>query len=87
MKFGEAIELAKSGYRITRENWNGKGQFVFYQEGSVIEPAQARNPVLAALEGSITIRPHLDLRTVDGSIQIGWLASQSDMLADDWMEV
>ncbi|MCL2880307.1 MAG: DUF2829 domain-containing protein [Treponema sp.] len=86
MKIGEAIELARAGSRITRQNWNGKGQFVFYQEGSVINPADARNGVLATMEGPITIRPHLDMRTVDGSIQIGWLASQTDMLADDWIE-
>jgi hypothetical protein len=84
MKFGEAIDLAKQGKKITREGWNGKGQFVYYQEGSVIDPAQARNPVLAAFEGPITLRPHLDLKTADGSIQIGWIASQSDALADDW---
>ncbi|GAB6391909.1 MAG: hypothetical protein MdMp014T_1282 [Treponematales bacterium] len=33
------------------------------------------------------IRPHLDMKTADGSIQIGWLASQTDMLADDWRVV
>ena len=84
MKIGDAIALAVQGAKITREGWNGKGQFVFYQEGSVIDPSQARNPVLASFDGPITIRPHLDMRTVDGSIQIGWLASQSDMLACDW---
>lgn len=84
MKFGEAIELAQQGKKITREGWNGKGQFVYYQEGSAIDPQAARNEVLRAMEGPITIRPHLDMKTVDGSIQIGWLASQTDMLAEDW---
>jgi hypothetical protein len=84
MKFGEAIELARQGKRITREGWNGKGQFVYYQEGSVIDPKDARNDVLRAMEGPIVIRPHLDLKTADGSIQIGWIASQSDALAEDW---
>jgi hypothetical protein len=87
MKFGEAVDLAKQGKKITRESWNGKGQFVYYQEGSVIDPTQARNPVLASFEGPITIKPHLDLKTADGSIQIGWLASQSDVLTEDWFVV
>lgn len=84
MKFGEAIEFAKRGKKITRNGWNGKGQYVYYQEGSVIDPAQGRNQVLREMSGPIKIRPHLDLKTADGSIQIGWIASQTDMLAEDW---
>ena len=87
MKFGEALEHAKAGKKITRAGWNGKGQFVYYQEGSVIDPKDARNGVLRAMTGPITIRPHLDLKTADGSIQIGWIASQSDMLAVDWVSI
>ena len=84
MKFGEALELARQGRKITREGWNGEGQFVYYQEGSVIDPKDGRNDVLKAMEGPIVIRPHLDMKKVDGSIQIGWLASYTDILADDW---
>ena len=83
--FGEALEAAKRGSKITRDGWNGKGMFVYYQEGSNIPRDAARNPVLAAWpEESIAIRPHLDMKTAQGDIQIGWLASQSDMLAEDW---
>jgi len=40
------------------------------------------------MEGEVfNILPHLDMKTADGSIQIGWLASQTDMLADDWRVV
>jgi len=74
------------GKKIAREGWNGKGQFVYYQEGSEIDPAQARNPVLAAMEGPIVIRPHFDLRTVDGSIIVGWTPSTGDQFANDWVE-
>ena len=84
MKFAEAFELARCGRRIAREGWNGKGQFVYCQEGSVIDPAQAKNPTLAAFENPITIRPHLDLKTVDGSIIVGWTPSTGDLFADDW---
>jgi hypothetical protein len=84
MPFGMALEAARQGRKITRKGWNGRGQYVYYQEGSVIDPKDGRNDVLKAMEGPIVIRPHLDLKTADGSIQIGWLASQSDMLGDDW---
>ena len=88
MTFGEALEAAKRGAIITRDGWNGKGQYVYYQEGLIISRDVTRNPVLSAWpEESISIRPHLDMRTAQGDIQIGWLASQSDMLAEDWRVV
>ena len=36
MKFGEAIEQARNGKRITREGWNGKGMYVYMTEGRTI---------------------------------------------------
>ena len=84
MKFGEALEFCKQGKKITRAGWNGKNMFVYYQEGSEISPEQARNDVLRSLPAPIKIRAHLDMFTAQGDIQIGWLASQTDILADDW---
>jgi hypothetical protein len=87
MPFPLALEAAKQGKKIARKGWNGKGQFVYYQEGSVIDPKDGRNGVLRAMAGPVVIRPRLDLKTADGSIQIGWIASQSDILSDDWFIV
>ena len=88
MTFGQAIAAAKEGARITRVGWNGKGQYVYYQEGSVIKAEDCRNPILKnqAEEkgGSIRICSHLDFYSAHGVVQIGWLASQTDMLSDDW---
>ena len=41
------------------------------------------NPTLSAY----TLNPHIDMRTADGTMVIGWLASQTDMLAEDWVVV
>lgn len=89
MNFGHAVEAAKKGYRIARTGWNGKGMFVMYQPGYPDGiPCNAQTAkVYGMQEGDLfKVRPYLQMRCVDGSHQM-WLASQSDILADDWMIV
>jgi hypothetical protein len=91
MPFGLAIEAMKKGCRVARAGWNGKGMWLAMQPGSVITPAQARGGAAKgrADEGAaeIVILPHIDMRAADGSVVVGWLASQTDMLSDDWQVV
>lgn len=89
MTFGLALEALKKGMRVARKGWNGKGMWLALTPGSVIPPEAARSGACKAkveAEGNeaITILPHIDMRAADGSIVIGWLASQTDMLAEDW---
>ena len=86
MTFGEALEAVKTGKRITRDGWNGKNMFVFYAHGEVLFPELCDILAVQGITALIKIktRPHLDMFTAQGDIQVGWLASQSDMLADDW---
>ena len=89
LSFGHAIEAVKKGCRISRAGWNGKGMFIMYQpgypEGIPCNAQTAR--VYGMREGELfKVRPYLQMRCVDGSHQM-WLASQSDILADDWMIV
>jgi hypothetical protein len=87
MTFGEALEEAKQGRKRARDGWNGKGMFVYLQSDSIVTRRQCQNEHLreaAGDEGWIRIRPHLDMLTAQGDIQVGWLASQSDMLGNDW---
>lgn len=94
MKFGEAIEQARNGHRIAREGWNGKNMYVYMTQGRMI-PAEewvVRVPAHALTEmekisGTVFIGPHLDMMSAQGVRIIGWLASQTDMLADDWYVV
>lgn len=81
--FGDALTALKAGFRVTREGWNGKGMFLFLVQGSTF---QVNRPPLLGIypEGTtINYRPHIDMRTVDGAI-VPWVASQSDVLAEDW---
>jgi hypothetical protein len=90
MKFGEALELCRQGAKIYRTGWNGKDQFVYYQEWSNPDVCQLRCEAVrewARKSGldRIKIMGHFDIKTTAGVIQCGWLASQGDMQADDWM--
>ena len=87
LNFGQAIELMKKGAKVAREGWNGKGMYIFIQEGTVITKDKARNKILSDIEGDIKINSHIDMKAADGSIVIGWLASQTDILAEDWVIV
>jgi hypothetical protein len=92
MNFGEALEKCKAGARISRSGWNGKNQFVYYQPGSIVSVEKIRNePLLAwAREQSLSeieLWGHFDFKPANNKIQCGWLASQSDMQADDWQVV
>ncbi len=86
LNFGDALMLLKSGQKVARLGWNGKGMFLFLVPGSVFKVN--RPPLLGIYpEGTeINYCPHIDMRTADGKI-VPWLASQTDVLAEDWVIV
>ena len=84
MTFGVALEAARKGAKISRKGWNGKGQYVFLVDGIELH-TEADLSDLAGQD--VTVHEALAIKTTAGVIQVGWLASQSDMLADDWMIV
>lgn len=89
MNFGLAIEVAKMGKRIARKGWNGKNMSVAYQKGYPDGIPCNKNTAEAwgMQEGELfKCRPYLQMRCADGTFQM-WLASQSDILADDWYVV
>ena len=83
LSFGSAIELMKQGNKVAREGWNGKGMFIFLVGGSQFKVN--RPPLLGIYEEGkeINYQPHIDMKTADDTI-VPWLASQSDMLANDY---
>lgn len=84
--FSNALQDVKNGFRIYRTGWNGKNMFVAYQPGypngvSINENTQK---ALDLPTGTIVkFLPYLIMKTVDGSC-VPWLASQTDILAEDW---
>ena len=90
--FGDAINFLKAGKKVARKGWNGKGMFLVLCPGSEVPADHMRvKPVkkFYQQEGrvSVIIAPHIDLKAADGTYVTGWLASQTDMLADDWFTV
>lgn len=84
MNFSDAISFLRKGKKIQRSGWNGKNQYIIL--------ARMTSCILA--DGSIVTDP---LHVMIGSsfimfvgtsgYQCGWLASQADMLADDWVVI
>ena len=89
MNFGAAIAAAKMGKKIARAGWNGKGMFVIWVPGQKKVPLKAGTPYANAFPKRkfIDIDGHLDMFTAGKTMQPGWLASQADIAATDWVIV
>jgi len=81
MNFGLAIEAVKKGLRVARAGWNGKDMYVFLVE-SVEFTTMADMSEFG--DQDVEVSDLLVLRTAQKTLQPGWLATQSDILADDW---
>lgn len=86
MDFGDAIAAMKAGKRVARAGWNGKGMFLFLVGGSTF--TVNREPLMSILgEGTqVQYHAHIDMKTAQGYV-VPWLASQADMLSEDWVLV
>lgn len=83
MDFGGALRSLKQGEKLRRRGWNGRDMFIYLVPGSVFEVN--RPPLLGIypLGRVIRYKPHIDMCTAEGE-HVPWLASQTDILADDW---
>lgn len=84
--FGWAITMLKQGKKVQRKGWNGKGMFLTLQKSSTVDGELMRNePAKDFYTGKkCNICAHIDMKAADDTYVVGWLASQTDMLADDW---
>lgn len=91
MTFGEAIEALKKGSRVARTGWNGKNMFLWLKPATLVKAEWCKDPVLKELAeragGEIPALSTICMFTAQGEILSGWLASQTDMLSEDWMIV
>jgi hypothetical protein len=81
MNFGAATTLMKSGWSVGRQGWNGKGMFLYYVPGGVY-PAQT-DVAKRRIGDTVEYLPYIAMKTVQGPV-VPWLASQTDVLANDW---
>lgn len=93
MTFGLALEALKKGAKVARAGWNGKGMWLSLSGplgGRVIGADDfwsENNRRWARQFGGATVLPCITMKTADGAILMGWLASQTDMLSSDWVVV
>ena len=80
MNFGEAIIGVKCGERLTRAGWNGKKQYI--ELAQKISYVNLYGETVNANHDAIGNCAIAFVGT--SGVQLGWLASQADMLADDW---
>mgnify|MGYP006330006709 CR=1 FL=1 len=99
MTFGEALEALNDGAFVAREGWNGKGMFLYKVEASDVTYNRLRGRCKNAIDyaykqvkddesqivqKTVHINAHIDMKAADGSIIVGWSATQTDMQANDW---
>lgn len=92
LNFSQALDQLKNGFRIQRKGWNGKDMWICYGTGHASLPADSFwNPHTKAFAqkngGTAPVLPYIIMKTADNQILMGWLASQTDMLANDWQTV
>lgn len=82
LTFGCAIAAMRAGLKVARTGWNGKGMFIYY-----VPPGRYQPTTTAAREffcgGPVPYREYIAMKTVDDEV-VPWLASQSDILSEDW---
>jgi hypothetical protein len=83
MNFGEAINAMRNGKRVQRSGWNGKNQYI--ELATKISYVNTKGEVVNANHDAIGNNAVAFVGT--SGVQLGWLASQADMLANDWKEV
>lgn len=76
MTFGIALELLKKGCKVAREGWNGKGMYLFLAHGEDIRSCTGIDAKCVDV---------ICMKTAQNTVVFGWLASQTDMLAEDWV--
>lgn len=79
--FGEAIKYLKRGFKVARKGWNGKNQYI--ELATCISYIGADGEVVNCEHDAIGNKAIAFVGT--SGVQMGWLASQADMLAEDWM--
>lgn len=95
LTFGDAIEYLKKGFLVSRTGWNGKGMYLFMRPEDTLSidlvirakslPDTFKSKIIEDPEKmKVKFGAYICMKCADGSICNGWLASQTDMLSEDW---
>lgn len=99
LSFGAALMELRQGCKLSRTGWNGKGMYIYFVGGRELPVESMRGgsemskhlgtPTPPSKESvkSIKIHSHIDMKTADGSVSIGWRPTNPDMFTNDWFIV
>lgn len=83
MNFGQALEEMKNGKKVARQGWNGKNQYI--ELATNISYKNVSGEVININHDTMGNKAIAFVGTI--GVQLGWLASQADMLSEDWVVV
>jgi hypothetical protein len=84
MNFGEALQALKDGKKVERSGWNGKGMFLYYVPAA--EYVSVTEIAKQTFGSTVPYGAYIAMKTAQNNV-VPWLASQTDMLAEDWQIV
>lgn len=87
MTFGMALEAMKQGKKVSRKGWNGKGMYLWLLQATEVKKEWCHDDRLIEAMGDRETLPCLGtirMFTATKEVLTGWLASQTDMLSEDW---
>lgn len=87
LTFGDAIAALKQGKKVARAGWNGKGMYLWLLPTTIVKKEWVKDPKLLEVFGErdeLECLGSIRMKTATGEVLTGWLASQTDMLAEDW---
>lgn len=91
LNFGDAIKALKEGKKVARKGWNGKNMYLWLKPAAIIKTEWCKDPMLKEIVdangGEAEALGTICMKTADNKILTGWLASQTDMLCEDWMVI
>jgi hypothetical protein len=85
MTYGEVLTELKNGRRATRVGWTGRDMWIILTPGRILTSIQPDSSYdKCGFPIGTKILPHIDMKTTNGDMCIGWTASQADQLSTDW---
>ena len=84
--FGSAVQALKQGKKVVRSGWNGKGMFLYYVPENKYPAARNTLNTLDGLfeDNMVPYGAYIAMKTAQNTV-VPWLASQTDVLAEDWL--
>lgn len=86
LTFGTVLELLKLGAKVARKGWNGKGMFLYYVGADRYPAKTEAAKAYFGADALVPYRDYIAMKTVDENV-VPWVASQTDLLAEDWQIV